>query len=142
MSKKYRPILARQLTDKKLRWDVPARHQGQHIEVAYSEHPFGQGEADEGARYRRITNWGTGEVYFAELGHAIISKRTVTAIFGLTERTWAHHHGERRFGVWQYNINNQHRFLGANYDEAAKLAQETDLSREASTAMAHGVQNA
>jgi len=38
----------------KVRFDIPRRHQGQIIEVAYGD--FGRSEADHGSPYKRVTD--------------------------------------------------------------------------------------
>lgn len=43
------------LWDQDLRWDVPARHQGQTVEVAFAT-PGTRYEQDTGAVYKRVTN--------------------------------------------------------------------------------------
>lgn len=48
----------------KARWDVPARHQGQTVEVSYHDGPQ-RSEADEGAEWRRTVDRSTGQVIIA-----------------------------------------------------------------------------
>lgn len=54
MSKSKYTKMSSAPTARILRWDVPARHQGQIVEHAFSA--FGRGEADEGDAYMRITD--------------------------------------------------------------------------------------
>ena len=47
-----------------LRFDVPRRHQGQIVEIAYAdERPYAS-EADAGSRYKRVTDGSTGSVEY------------------------------------------------------------------------------
>ena len=61
----YRPIPA-SAVPAGLRWDVPPRHQGQIVEVAYADAGRGRYAASEGDEYRQTTDRSTGEVAYAQ----------------------------------------------------------------------------
>jgi len=50
-----------------VRWDVPGRHAGQIVEVAYATRGRSAAPADEGDEYRRTTDRSDGTVVYARL---------------------------------------------------------------------------
>lgn len=52
------------------RWDVPARNQGQIIEIAYADERPCRSEAGPGSTYRRVHDRSTGEVTYYRLAEA------------------------------------------------------------------------
>lgn len=63
MSVKYIEIPAAQVPED-IRWDVPARNQGQIVEVAYGDHRRYGSEANHGAPYKRVTDHSEGSVTY------------------------------------------------------------------------------
>jgi len=58
-----------------VRWDVPARNQGQIVEVAYAEAVKSPYEAGYGSTYRRTTDRSDGSVTYAALEVEVVTGR-------------------------------------------------------------------
>lgn len=66
MTHRYNPIAEKHVPDG-LRFDVPAPHAGQIVEVAYAAWPPSRYEAGDGARFKRVHDRGNQRTTYFEL---------------------------------------------------------------------------